>query len=138
MSQESVDVVRRVYEGFGRDLAAPIGEADLVELVDPDVHLDLTRRTFNPASYDGYAGMLRGREDIRQIWDQWLVQPERFIPAGDRVIVVETVTGRGRGSGVEIVDRSWSSFSLRDGRIVRIVVYFDGDEALEAAGLDEL
>jgi hypothetical protein len=36
---------------------------------------------------------------------------------------------------VEIVDRSASVYTLRDGRVVRLVVYGEPSEALEAVGL---
>jgi ketosteroid isomerase-like protein len=44
--------------------------------------------------------------------------------------------GRGKGSGVVVeMPPCWQVYRLRDGRAVRIEVYGDRDEALEAAGL---
>lgn len=61
MSQENVEVVRGAYDRFIRELTAPIGEEDLVDFLDPEVVLDVTRRVLNPAIYHGYAGILQGR-----------------------------------------------------------------------------
>jgi ketosteroid isomerase-like protein len=137
MSQENVAVVRRLYERVP-DLADPATtEAVVAELFDPAVHLDLTRRVFNPASYDGHEGVLRSLGEIREIWERFLVRPERFIDAGDEVLVIETVEGRGRTAGVEVVGRSASLYALKHGRVVRLVVYESPSEGLEALGLRE-
>jgi ketosteroid isomerase-like protein len=130
MSEENVELIRQAYERFARDMTVPIEQADLVDLVAPDVHVDVTRRVLNPNSYDGYAGMIEGRREIAEVWDSWVLEPERFIEDGDDVVVIEAIRGRGRGSGVEITDRSATRYSIRDGRIARVVVFLDVDEAL--------
>jgi ketosteroid isomerase-like protein len=136
MSQENVEVVRLAYQHFLHDLADPPGdEAGLAELFDPEIHIDQTRRVLNPATYDGYQGIRRALGEAREAWEAFSVQPERFIEADDRVAVIETIHARGRGSGVEIVDRSASVYTLRNGRIRLVVVYRDPAEALNAVGL---
>ena len=58
MSQENVEIVREIA-----DLARRVGDSEssrrLLGLFAPDVHLDMSRRVFNPATYDGYAGLRR-------------------------------------------------------------------------------
>ena len=98
--------------------------------------MDQTRRALNPATYHGYEGVQRGMEEIGEAWERFSLEPERFIEAGDQVVVVETVRGMGRGSGVKVVNRAGSIYTLRAGRIVGLVVYWDPSEALEAAGLE--
>jgi ketosteroid isomerase-like protein len=136
MSQENVEVIKRAHERLFGDLAAFRGAAaDLAEFCHPEVHVDQTRRVLNPASYDGYEGLIRAFTEVRDAWEQFALEPEQFIDAGDRVVVVHRVRARGRGSGVEIVDRSASLYTLRDGRVVRLVIYGEPSEALEAVGL---
>ena len=53
------------------------------------------------------------------------------------MVVVQSVRGRGRGSGVDVLGRSASLHTLRNGRIVRLVVYQDISEALRAAGVSD-
>jgi ketosteroid isomerase-like protein len=137
MSQPNVEIVRRFYAGGVRELTSSLDEAHLVELVDPDVHVDLTRRVLNPAVYDGYEGLRLGLSEVREVWDRFTVLPERFIDVGDQVLVLETVQASGLGSGVEVGTRGASLYALRDGRIVRLTVYPDAREALEAVGLSE-
>jgi hypothetical protein len=64
--------------------------------------------------------------------------PEQFIDAGDRVVVIETIHARGRGSGVVLdIRRSATIWTLRDGQVVRVQIGFDPQEALRAVGLAE-
>jgi ketosteroid isomerase-like protein len=135
MSQENVEVVRQAYERFGRDLAAAPEGGPFLDLFDPEVHLDQTRRILNPATYDGHDGLLQALSEVPEAWERFSLEPERFIDAGDVVVVLETALGVGRGSGVEIRVRSGSVYTLRDGRILRIVVYPEPAEAMRAAGL---
>jgi ketosteroid isomerase-like protein len=138
MSSENLEVVRLAYQRLLTDLVDPPGdEADLLELLDPEIHLDQTRRVLNPASYDGHQGFRQAMGEVREAWEAFRVEPERLIEADDRVVVIETVRARGRGSGVELADRSASVYTLRNGRIVRVVVYRDPAEALDAVGLHD-
>ena len=97
MAEENLRIVRQLYERFP-DLADPEPvEAVIEALFAPEVHLDMTRRVFNPASYDGHDGLRRALVELRETWEQFLLRPERFLEAGSEVVVVETVEGRGRG-----------------------------------------
>jgi ketosteroid isomerase-like protein len=131
-----VEFLRWFYERFA-DLAAPMTQADVVAWFDPEVHLDMTRRVFNPGSYDGYEGLLAALAELRETWERFVLQPEAFLDAGDNVAVVEAVAGRSRGSGVNVLNRSTSVYTLRNGRVVHLVVYENPHEGLEAAGLSE-
>jgi len=138
MSQENVEVIRRAHDGVLADLAAFRGEAaDLEEFCHPDVHVDQTRRVFNPARYDGCEAVVQALREVREAWEQFALEPEQFIDAGDRVVVIHRARARGRGSGLEIVARSATVYTLRNGRVVRLVVYNEPSEALEAVGLSE-
>ena len=139
MSQENVEIVRRIYELFAGDwTAGDSSEATMSEFVDPDIHIDMTRRVINPASYHGYEGVRRVRDEVREVWDEWSTFPERLIDAGDSVVVIETQRGRGASSGLEVAGDRWASiWKLRDGRVTLFSGYHPIEEALEAAGLGE-
>ena len=64
-------------------------------------------------------------------------EAEELRSDGENVFAVIHVSGRGRGSGIEIDDRAYIHFKVRDGRIVYCYEYADKAEALEAAGLHE-
>ena len=136
MSQESVEIVQQVMA-----LATQARESGSrpphTDLVAPDAEIDMSRRVFNPATYHSIDGWMRLNDELREVWQQWRVAPERYIDAGSRVVVLVTIHGRGRGSGVEIERRYASIWTLLDGRVTRVEVGLDPDEALKAVGLEE-
>src|ERR1700758_1779858 len=108
------------------------------DLLASDVEIDMSRRVFNPAVYRGIAGLRRLNDEIRDVWEEWRVVPEQFIDAGDRVVVLETIHARGRGSGLKLETRpSATIWTVRDGRVVRVEIGLNRDEALKAVGLED-
>jgi ketosteroid isomerase-like protein len=134
MSQENVETVRRAYEAFSRD-----GLDGLLEHVHPDAEYDIT------AGIGPYAGMYYGRAAIRnfladyfETWEYVRMKPEDFIEVGDdHVVVLLRIHLRGKGSGVEVEARTTNVWTMRDGKAVRVAVYNDKAEALEAVGVSE-
>ena len=131
MSQENVEIVRRMYDAFhALDTAA-------LDYVDPDVVVDATHRV------DGRVG--HGREEMLTIlgewmstWEDWREEIEEMREVGDRVLVVSTQRGRGKGSGVEWEGRFWMLYEIKGGKVARWTIYDDPSEALEAIkGLGE-
>jgi len=64
------------------------------------------------------------------------VQPDEFVEAGDHVVVPQTGYIRGRG-GIEVTARVALVWTIRDRSVVRICLYQQTRDALEAAGLKE-
>jgi ketosteroid isomerase-like protein len=131
MSQENVEVVQALVAASQRgDWEAAI------ETYDPAVELDTVRMP------DG--GLFSGRDAVwgfyRQwfgTWDRLSITPERFIDAGDRVVVVVRIAGVGKGSGIKTSMRAADVMTLRNGKVVRHVAYPNASDALEAVGLRE-
>jgi ketosteroid isomerase-like protein len=65
------------------------------------------------------------------------MEPERFFERADQVVVFVRIRGRGKGSGVEIENRAAHVGTVRSGKVVRLVVYPERAQALEAGGLSE-
>jgi ketosteroid isomerase-like protein len=76
-------------------------------------------------------------DEVREVWAEWQVTPERIIGVGDRVVSIEAGRGRGRGSGVETEAGYASIWTLVKGRVTRVEVGLDPQEALKAVGLEE-
>jgi ketosteroid isomerase-like protein len=131
MSQENVEIVRSVYDAFRR------GAWDEgARLVDPDAELLGTVGGLSEGSVA--RGVQEGRQAFEQWdedWDESRLEPEAFIDAGDRVVVLQHEVRRGRGSGVEVESHTGVVFELRDGLVVRVQGFMDQAEALEAVGL---
>ena len=136
MSQENVEIVKKVMRLF--NLAAQGKPSpELLELFAPDVVIDMTRRVFNPDTYEGHDGLRRLGREVGEVWGEFHIEPERFIDAGRQVVVIETRQGRGRGSEVEVGMRSGVIWTLQEGKVVRMETDLDPDEALEVAGVSE-
>jgi ketosteroid isomerase-like protein len=134
MSQENVDIVREVMGLLDR----PEGnEAALLERFAPDVRIDMSRRVFNPDVYEGHAGLRRLGMEIREVWEEFRIEAERFVDAGDRVVVIETRRGRGKESGVEVEQRAGVIWTHRRGQVIRMETDFEPQEALEAVGMSD-
>jgi ketosteroid isomerase-like protein len=133
VSDGNVEIVRRVYDA----LANP-GE-DVIALWDPDVEFDVSRDIWGAVMggghYRGVDGVRAWMLDLYAAWEKLDIDLEELIEAEDDVVAVIRVAGRGRVSGIEMEYRPAGVWTIRDGRIVRVVWFVDRDEALEAAGI---
>lgn len=60
-----------------------------------------------------------------------------MVDLGDRVLVLEKQTARGRRSGAVISQDVGAILTLRDGLIVRWEYYWERADALKAAGVED-
>jgi ketosteroid isomerase-like protein len=137
MSQEVVERIRRGYEAFNRgDL---VGAA---EGFDPNIEWRIPFQLPDSPpdeTYHGREGVIRFWETWRAAFDDFRVELEEIIDAGDQVVVFAGVRGRGAGSGADVKSPSFPQvWTLGDdGRPVRVEMYPSRAEALDAVGLSE-
>jgi uncharacterized protein len=134
MSKENVQAVLRGYQAFNRgDLEAAVeGFHPQIEWSGPGVL---------PEKREVY----RGIEGVRRFWGTWraefedfTVEIEEVIDAGEQVIVMAAVSGTGRGSGAHVRSPTFPHvWTIQDGQTVRMEMLRTRAEALEAAGLPE-
>ena len=133
MTPESqIELARRAIDAFNRrDVEG------LIELGRGDFEFDWSR------SIAPNQGVYRGEDGVREfIDDQWSmfselrVEPEEFVPRGRHVIVPITVRGRAR-DGLPVTASSAQLYTFEDDRPVRVALYQNRDEALEAADAQE-
>jgi uncharacterized protein len=137
MSKENIEIVRAVYEA-----AARRDRETVYALYDPDVVWD---GSGNPlGELIGGASVHHGHEGIRRWFRSWYDaweniddQLDELIDAGDEVISLATLRGKGRESGLDVEQPYAAVFTIRDSRIVRVVVLPTSEEALAAVGLAE-
>jgi ketosteroid isomerase-like protein len=133
MSQENVEIVRRVYEAAARSDAEHI-----FALYGPDVELDATRLGVGDLGvYHGHEGLRRLFAELHQVWGDIEYDYEELIGAGEQVISVVTRHVHGRASGVAVDQPFALLWTLREGKVARVVWFRSRAEALEAAGLRE-
>jgi ketosteroid isomerase-like protein len=97
-----------------------------------------------PATYPEGAQVFRGQEGlerwnvkIKEVWDEWRFEVERYVDAGDRVVAMVHVVAEGGLSGVHLERDTAHVWTHADGKVSRCEVYFDRAEALKAHGLKE-
>jgi len=61
----------------------------------------------------------------------------KFVVFGDRVVQRGEWGGEGIASGIRATSSITGMFTIRDGQISRIELFFDHDRALKAVGLEE-
>jgi ketosteroid isomerase-like protein len=133
MSQENVEVVRTAYEAMNNREFSRTSE-----FLHPDVEIDLSRNILNPDVYRGYDGFERLVGVVEDVWDDFRFEVRDLIDGGDQVVAEISVLGTGRGSGVETEMRIFNVWTLREGKVARLVGgYRERANALEAAGLSE-
>jgi ketosteroid isomerase-like protein len=132
MSQENVEIVRRIYA----DPRGLIGAG--VETAAPDAEFDFTDVYPDRPVLKGVEEMRRFRETGPWSGSPIHMEPERFFDVDDeRVLAFVRVSATGRESGAQVEMTPAHEFTIRDGLLVRFKVYADRREALEAAGLRE-
>ena len=136
MSADHVETVRRVYEAVARrDTAA------VLALYDADVEWDsrgtpVGELTGDREVYRGHEGLRRWFREWYEAWESLDDHCEELIDAGDQVVSVSTMRARGRASGLDVERRAAGVWTVRNGRVVRVVWFPSRQEALEAAGLE--
>jgi ketosteroid isomerase-like protein len=137
MSQANVEIVRQVYDAAcRRDSAAILG------LYDPEVEIDVSRThgaVMDPVyAGPGHTGLHAWSREWHDAWRAVEYEVHELIDAGDNVLAVVTVRGRGRASGADAeFSRYAGLWTIRGHKVVRVVWFPGRAEALEAAGLAE-
>jgi ketosteroid isomerase-like protein len=139
MSEENVEVVRRVIEAFNAAWERGTPTAfDWAVHIAPDAEWIPAPELVGPAVYRGVDGWIKFMRTWTEDFEDWSSRIERLIDAGEnRVVALTHQSGTGKGSGVPVDLHHGSVFELEDGRITRMRIYGDAREALEAAGLEE-
>lgn len=127
MSQENVDVVRRVYDEWARgDFSGGDAFASEIE--------------FEMVDWPGRATS-RGLEEMAQAWqaslaawDDFRAEPTEFMDLGRYVVVKTHVTARGKGSGAAVTADTATVWTFDAGKVVRLALHWNAAEALEAVG----
>ena len=146
MSREDVELVRRVYEvdgPFWLPLLPDEERALLDRLFGGDLY-DEQFEVLMPPDYPegaqvyvGRPGMVRLIALLRDSWTSWRFQAERFIDAGQSVVVLIRVVAEGGHSGLSAVQETAHVWKVRGGRLASIQIYRDRAQALDATGVSD-
>jgi ketosteroid isomerase-like protein len=132
MSQENVEIVRSIYAAWGR--------ADFSSAVwaDPEIEFAFVDGP-EPGSWSGQTAMARRYGEWLSGWKDFRAELEELIVIDStRILVLVHNSGRGRGSGLEMDERSVANlFEINSGSVTRLALYWDRNRALEDVGLAE-
>jgi ketosteroid isomerase-like protein len=133
MSRQNVEIVRQIYERWGRGDFRAGGE-----LYDPYVLLVLRPEFPDARAYIGPDEIRRYmRDDFLADLEGALIVGEEFLEAGDSVVVRVNQQATGAGSGVPVGIRYYQIWTFRGKSVIRIESVRERGEALEAAGLSD-
>jgi ketosteroid isomerase-like protein len=123
---EPVEKLQTLYEEWGR------GDYSRSDIFDSA----MTAETFGMAEPMKANSLDEFVEDMRAWLSAWerpmVIEAEKMIDRGDRVLVMIRWSGRGKGSGAEIGSEGAHLWKFRDGLVVRYEVYRDREEARAA------
>ena len=129
---ENLDLVRSIFAAWER------GDFGSAEWADPEIEFEMVGG-LTTGSWKGVAEMAEAWAEMLRAWEDLRAVSEEFRELDDdRVLVFLRNDGRGRGSGIEIGPISIEAanlFTIRDGRVVRLIIYWNRGDALEDLGL---
>ena len=119
-----LDLVRSIYAGLER------GDFSSVEWADPEIEYVIADGP-EPGTFKGLAELAAGMRDMLSPWEDFRAKAVECRELDDeRVLVLIRRSGRGKRSGLEL-DASWPRGAeivhIKQGRVTRIVKYFDRD-----------
>ena len=152
MSQENVEIVRRVYPGSSVDIARLVADEDALARFETSL-LPFVHPSFEVVLDPGFAALsdttrdrnLRGIDAFRELWRDWLSAWESFRldvrdlrPLADsRVLALVDMHARPKAGDMEMSLPGAAIWTLTNAQVSRIQLFLDRDRALEAAGLSE-
>jgi uncharacterized protein len=132
MSQENVELVRRVYEAANR------GDLDTAaSYLHPGVEFHTYTQSPEAGIYRGPEAVRTYNEGLFEQFESVRYDVEEIVDAGDRVVVVTTQHAVPKGGKQEIEVHLAEVWTVRDALLAERHSYSTGAQAREAAGLSE-
>jgi ketosteroid isomerase-like protein len=130
---ENVDLVRSIYAAWER------GDYSSAERADTEIEY-VTADGPAPGRWTGLHGLGEAWRSILSAWEEFRTESvDEYRELDDkRVLVLIRASGRGKASGLELAEmqaKTANVVHVRDGKVMRIVFYFDRDRALSDLGL---
>lgn len=130
MLQESIEVVRRAITALNeRDIDGYLACCtEDVQLLPPTAQIE--------GAYDGPNGVRRFLADVQDAGPDFRLEVEHLENLATELVLASLrATATGRTTGIDTDLQITNVYELDNGKIRRVRVFRDRDEALEAAGL---
>lgn len=141
MSEENVATVRLIYESVSIDLLEAFADAPRLRSAFEHYFADDLEWVMPPLnggaaeSHWGVDGAIAAMTDHLAPWAEYRNLPERYVEAGDRVVVLAHEHGLLR-SGGELELEIGGVWTFRAGKISRVEYFASHEQALHSAGVD--
>ena len=124
------EALRKAYAAFNRnDIPAT------VESLDPQIEWTEPAEFPGGGTYRGHEGVKAYLSQSRADWAEGSSEPERFIVAGDKIIVFVHARARLKDSTEWHDTRLADDFTFRNGKAIQMRAFADRRQALEWAGV---
>jgi ketosteroid isomerase-like protein len=128
----NLDLVRSIYAAWER---GDFGSADWAH---PEIVFET--HGFDATKSVGVAELGARWREWMSVWEDYRTEADEFRELDhERVLVLMRHGGRGKASGlgIESVNRPGANvFDVREGKVTRLALYFDREEALADLGLE--
>ena len=132
---ENLDLVRSIYAAWER------GDFSAADWADPNIELVYVDGP-DPGSWRGLAGMAEGFLNTLTAWNDVTATADEYRELDDRrVLALDRRSARGKKtSGLELKElrtKGATLWHVHDGKVVKLVLYWDRERALADLGLKE-
>lgn len=120
----------RLFGAFGR---RELSEAEMLELLHPEiVFVPMTAHVTQAGEpYRGHAGIRRYEADLAEHWNELRIELTQIRAAGDAVVALGLVSGRGAAGGFSDQPATWV-IKFREGRVANVQVFADARHVVGA------
>jgi ketosteroid isomerase-like protein len=129
----NLDLVRSIYADWER------GDFSGADWADPEIEF-VQFDGPSPGSWRGLAAMRAAFRDWLSAWADWDAVAEEYRELdSERVLVLNTGSGRGKSSGLggaQLYAHGVNVFHVHGGKVTRLVLYRDRDRAIADLGLE--
>jgi uncharacterized protein len=127
------EALKRAYAAFNRnDIDAT------VEAMDPQIEWTEPAEFPGGGTYHGHEGVKRYLSQSRANWAEGSSEPERFIVAGDKIVVFVHARARLKGSTEWSHVRLADVFTFRNEKAIQMRAFGERKRALEWVGVKDL
>jgi ketosteroid isomerase-like protein len=130
---ENLELVKSIFAEWER------GDWSSAQWADPEIEFEMIGGLME-GRWTGVAEMGKAWGAMLAAWEDLTADPDEFRELDDeRVVVFLGNQGRGRGSGIDIGEISVKAanlFTIRDGKVKSLTLYWDRNRAIADLGLD--
>ena len=127
----NLELVKSIFAAWSQ------GDFTSADWADPEIDFEFADGP-TPDRAKGLRGMVELWRSMLDAWVNLRAVPESFHELDDgRILVFLRNEGRGRSSGIDVQEISVESanlFDLRDGKVTKLVLYWERQRAVDAVG----